>query len=99
MADIQVDMDEEAVISLFGDESAELAVFMNDAAEQIVELAQSHAPVDTGYLRDHIHVIDGDTPGSKFVASDADYTLDVEFGTRNMPAQPFMRPAMDGVSL
>lgn len=43
-----------------------------------------------------------DAPGDKFVVrvgSNVSYAAFVEFGTENMPAQPFLRPARNEVSL
>lgn len=55
--------------------------FIRDRAEQ-------SAPVDTGFLQDNIGLVaDG-------VASAADYSEHVEYGTYKMGAQPFMRPAV-----
>lgn len=73
---------------------------MNDV-KKIVELngaemnskAQRKAPVDTGFLRRSIvlQISDG---GFKATSDpSAEYAPHLEFGTRFMSAQPFMRPA------
>jgi HK97 gp10 family phage protein len=63
------------------------------ACQYIAKKARSLAPVDTGYLRDHIHAMK--TGKTAIVISDAPYSAFVEFGTRKMAAQPFIRPAVD----
>jgi HK97 gp10 family phage protein len=69
-------------------------VFPMGAAQVIARRAQQLAPVDTGYLRDHIKAIKlGD--GGAAVVSEADYSAHVEFGTYKMAAQPFLRVAID----
>jgi HK97 gp10 family phage protein len=59
------------------------------------ELATIYCPVDKGRLRNSINLKPA-TPGYSFYElSDAvDYGIHQEFGTINMSAQPFMRPAM-----
>jgi hypothetical protein len=47
------------------------------------------APVDTGELRDSIEAVGG---GRINIA--AKHAGDVEFGTKNMAAQPYARPAL-----
>ena len=76
------------------------------AAEMIVKYAQSYAPVgETGYLRDSIHTFrsGGGTLGkgaSNYgVTVDAPYGIFVEYGTRKMQAQPFLRPAIEKANL
>lgn len=70
----------------------EAATTSRDAlAGDVKDLAQSLAPVDTGRLRDSI-TADGGT-----VSTDVPYADDVERGTSDTPAQPFMRPAADTV--
>lgn len=64
------------------------------AAQFIAKRARDLAPVDTGYMRDHIHA-HGTGPKSAQVISEAPYSVYVEYGTSKMAAQPFMRPAVD----
>lgn len=63
----------------------------DDLATQVASDAASRAPVDTGTLRDSI-IHDGGR-----VYTDVEYAPFVEYGTSDMPAQPFMRPAADTV--
>lgn len=63
------------------------------AAERVAEIARNNAPVDTGFLRDHIFA--RHLSKSSEVVSEAPYSGFVEFGTRFMAAQPFLRPAVD----
>ena len=70
---------------------------LNFAAESMQSLAKQLAPVDTGYMRDHIQIVDVATEDSlkSSVLSEADYSLYVEYGTINMEAQPFFTPAFE----
>lgn len=53
-------------------------------------------PVDTGRLRSSVtHQVQQDGKGLVgIVGTDVDYAPHVEFGTVNMAAQPFLRPAL-----
>jgi HK97 gp10 family phage protein len=62
-------------------------------AEIIKEASQDNAPVDTGFLRDSHEVVE--TPNGAEVVVNAPYAPAVEYGTSNMAAQPFLRPAID----
>ncbi|HYG66098.1 MAG TPA: HK97-gp10 family putative phage morphogenesis protein [Anaeromyxobacteraceae bacterium] len=61
-------------------------------AEAVAREAKALAPVDTGRLRASIEALrEGRT--SAVVVARAPYAAFVEYGTRRMAAQPFMRPA------
>lgn len=61
-------------------------------ASDIVEIAQENAPVQTGELRDSIHVEkDGN---DHTVVVGADHGAFVELGTSKMAAQPYLGPAV-----
>lgn len=53
-------------------------------------------PVDTGRLRSSItHDLERDARGLVgFVGTSVEYAIHLEFGTRFMAAQPFLRPAL-----
>lgn len=58
--------------------------------------AKQNAPVDTGALRNSIQGrMTGDASGE--VGVGVEYGVYVEYGTVNMAAQPFMRPAAEAV--
>lgn len=59
-------------------------------------LAQSRArvPVDTGYLKGSSNMVTP-APHTFAVVYHARYAVFQELGTRNMGAQPFLRPAFD----
>lgn len=63
------------------------------SAEKVAEIARRIVPVDTGFLRDHI--IARHLGRSSQVEARAPYAGFVEFGTRFMAAQPYLRPAVD----
>lgn len=56
--------------------------------------AQRYAPVDTGTLKRSIELSIEDAGMTAVVASTADYAEYVEYGTRFMESQPYMRPAL-----
>lgn len=69
-----------------------------NTANRVETRAKQFAPVDTGYLRQHIAskktgVLSAD------VTSSAEYSVYQEFGTRKMAGKSFMRPAMAQESL
>lgn len=70
---------------------------VHDAAEAVADDARAHCPVDTGELLDSIEVVDTDD-GSQVIVG-TDHWIYPEFGTVNMAAEPFMRPAIDDVGL
>lgn len=69
-------------------------------AQQVLARADRYVPVDSGALRSTgrvrkprprvREVVYGGTDG-------VDYPLYVELGTSRMPAQPYLRPAIDGL--
>jgi len=69
---------------------------MEAGADVVVEEAQRRAPVLTGFLKKTIGKI---KRGGRWIAfALAHYASYVEFGTRKMAAQPFMRPALESVN-
>lgn len=74
-----------------------IAEELNSGAEACVSLAKQLAPVDTGFMRDHVSQTEeasANNPRS-VVESEADYSAFVEYGTVNMDAQPFFTPAFE----
>ena len=66
-------------------------------ADAIVVKAMQIVPVDTGALKGSITKAGG---GSHWIATATmPYAIHVEFGTRKMPAQPFLRPAAEAVNM
>ena len=64
-------------------------------AHDIEADAKSLAPVDTGALRNSIGTTISNGGLSAEIGPTASYAAHVEFGTRRMRPQPFMRPAAD----
>ncbi|MCP8307958.1 MAG: HK97 gp10 family phage protein [archaeon] len=60
-----------------------------EASKLIAQSAKRKAPVRTGKLRDSIRA------SSFMVEARVPYAAYVEFGTRKMEAQPFLRPAIE----
>lgn len=65
---------------------------LQEAGNQVVQQAQSRAPVLTGFLRDNIKITES-TNEHVVVTSEAEYSIYVEEGTYKMVARPFMLPA------
>lgn len=70
----------------------EITLSLDELQDQIVLYAKAFAPVDTGYMRDHIEKT------KSGVVSRAPYSSYVEYGTYKMRAQPFMRPALSAAA-
>jgi len=81
-----------------------------DGARQMLERVKEQCPVDTGHLRDSLYITETDktkrhAPGRVgalsvknpycFITTNVHYAFFVEYGTKNMAAQPFMRPVFD----
>lgn len=62
-------------------------------AENVRTEAQRIVPVRTGYLRSSIYARTRDWQAE--VGAEAAYAADVEFGTRNAQAKPFLSPAVE----
>jgi HK97 gp10 family phage protein len=91
MADVHWQSD--ALDKLLNEEA--MALVDADIVPEVVKDMKRMAPVDTGAMRDSIE----GQPGGRITISAVSpqghsYPADVEFGTENMPAQPFVRPAL-----
>lgn len=69
-----------------------IAQALKEAGTQLVQQAQSRAPVATGFLRDNIKITE-EAADRVVVTSEAEYSIYVEEGTYKMPARPFMMPS------
>jgi HK97 gp10 family phage protein len=78
----------------FAQEEAEKRVLLR--AHGVQTRARLLAPVDTGRLRDSIQV-DRIKWDLYRVSTGVEYAAFVEFGTRYMPAQPYLTPAYKAV--
>ena len=76
--------------SLDGDAEKVLDV----AARNIERIAKDLAPIDTGALKNSIHVIK-EKPLERIIADGVEYGIYQEYGTTRMGAQPFMTPAVE----
>lgn len=68
------------------------AVKLNGA--ELQSKAQDYAPIDTGNLKKSIGLKIEDSGLTAKVAPTAEYAEYVEYGTRFMESQPYMRPAL-----
>lgn len=68
-----------------------------ESAEKCVQIAKGLVPVDTGALRNSIHVEKDEELGYAAVAGadDTFYASFVEYGTVKMSARPYMTPASE----
>lgn len=69
---------------------------IEDAAEELVYLAQELVPVRTGALKASIHADRIDHLAMQ-VRADVEYAAYVEYGTSRMAAQPYITPAMEAI--
>lgn len=76
---------------------AKAEAFVAKAAMDIEAHAKSNAPVDTGTLKNSIQAIRVGEAHWRVVVG-VEYGMYVEWGTVNMPAQPFFQPAIMAVS-
>ena len=60
---------------------------------QLQEKTMRNAPVDTGFLKQHINLDITDGGMTAEVEPTAEYAPYVEYGTRFMSAQPYLKPA------
>lgn len=87
----------DALIKKFNSQPAiiqkEASDIILNTANRVETRAKQFAPVDTGYLKQHIA---SEKTGmlSADVTSSAEYSVYQEFGTRKMAGKSFMRPAM-----
>ena len=70
---------------------------VKDSAEQVAEAAKARVPVDTGRLRDAIHVERKGPAEYAVVAGDnqAWYGHLIEHGTTRQPPRPFLVPTLE----
>lgn len=90
MANIRFRLDADASkkVQKLGDKFIEAVVL-----PKVVDSAKRIVPVDTGELHDSIHSeVSSD---GMYVVADADHASHVELGTSKMPAQPYLRPALN----
>jgi hypothetical protein len=82
MADVDVRLDEAAIRRLLAEQVTPLA--LDPAAEIVLAGAKRLCPVDTGRLRESLHVEHGRDEQGEYrdVGSDLDYALPVEVGSR-----------------
>jgi HK97 gp10 family phage protein len=71
---------------------------LDDLGEQALDEAQSLAPVATGALRDSLAITRLDEGGVR-LSVNVDYWLFPEFGTVNMPPEPYLRPTLTALGL
>jgi HK97 gp10 family phage protein len=74
---------------------AKIAEQLVNIGDEMVALSRGVAPVRTGFLRGSIfrEVIESEL--SLTFGATAPYASYVEFGTRRMAAEPYLRPALD----
>ena len=69
----------------------DLANRVDEAGNVVEEKAKESCPVATGALRDSIKAVVGENRLKVKIGSSLPYATYVEYGTRNTPAQPFLR--------
>lgn len=99
--DVRVDLDKHAIAELDSDDAAE--DLAQDVGDRVASRARHLAPKRTGEGAASIHAetdVDDESAYAD-VSWDKDhyYMYFQEVGTEKMPAHPFLRPALDQVSL
>lgn len=91
--------DEAALAQVFDSTQGPVAKTLQKTAIRVVNAAKRLCPVDTGRLRSSItSEIGKDSNGLVArIGTDVEYAPYVEFGTKRMHAQPFLRPAADDI--
>jgi HK97 gp10 family phage protein len=78
---------------------SELEVKYEDTLSRVSDMvkddAKSTCPVKTGALKASIRKEIDMAERASYVGSDLDYSVYVELGTQNRPANPFLRRALD----
>lgn len=79
--------------------SVEARLAVAHVGEEVAAKAKELAPVDTGALRDSIasHMASDAGAAKAEILADVPYAAFVEFGTANMAAEPYLRPALEAV--
>lgn len=67
------------------------------AGYDVEAAAKAKSPVRTGTLRRSIHTVVSSDGTTATVGPSVEYGIYPEFGTRHMPAHPYMRPAFEMV--
>jgi HK97 gp10 family phage protein len=68
-------------------------------ADPVLARAQALVPVDTGHLHDSLQTRpDPEDPTAVLVGTDVEYARFPEYGTVNMAAEPYLRPAAEAGS-
>jgi HK97 gp10 family phage protein len=92
----QIDVDDqassllEAALAKIQDQ---ISAGLEEAGKEIVIYAQQIVPVRTGFLRSTIGYEVADA--QLIIRATANYAAYVEFGTRRMKSEPYIRPAID----
>ena len=89
----------DALKRLLESEDGPVAKHLARLALQVERRAKALAPVDTGRLRSSITwELGRDEQGLVArIGSNVEYAAYQEFGTRTVPASPYLRPALDAV--
>lgn len=95
-ASVRIERKGKSFSRLSDDTRVALQLAIIDNANDLQETMQGLAPVDTGFLRDNIVVVQ-QGPLVVAVESQAEYSAHVNYGTRFMAAQPFVEPAIKEV--
>lgn len=74
------------------------SVIVRETGFEAANLAAMFAPLDTGALRNSILAESRPTGELSFIVQDGvEYGIHQEFGTKNIPAHPFITPAIEAI--
>lgn len=72
----------------------QLGTKLQQSSDVVKNNAKEEAPVASGELRESIRDVVDDQKLEAQIGSDLDYSLNVELGAKNTPANPFLRRAL-----
>lgn len=95
----RIEFDEGAIQALFNSPEGPVAKELAQKAVKVERIAKNLCAVDTGRLRSSIAWTFARDSQGLFaqVGSDVEYAAFIEFGTINMHAQPYLRPALSSL--
>lgn len=96
MVRAQIEIVDSKLAALGGKIRRRASRVVKEAANECAARAKAAAPVDTGALKQEIHVEEKSDLASDTVSA-MPYSLYQEYGTRYMAAQPYMTPAAESV--
>jgi HK97 gp10 family phage protein len=94
---ITVRIDRRRLTALLNGTGPRAKAVLDKTARDVEAGAKQRCPVDTGALRNSIHVEPPSDLFKRTIADGMEYGIYVEMGARGRPPKPFMAPALENV--